>query len=70
MAQLADRLVEILAYDFARQEFSNDPPKMHGRLRIGLPKIHGRFRLGLPNMHKRFRINPPKSYIQFRMVPP
>ena len=67
--QWADRLVEILATHYARQEFRRVPPKMHGRFRIGLHKMYERFHIGLPKMHGRFRIGPPKWYIQFRMVP-
>ena len=57
MAQWADILVDILSKRYARQEFSNVPPKMDGRFRIGLPKMHGRFRIG-----------PPGWYICFRML--
>ena len=60
MALLADRIVEILAQHFAKQEFRIVPPKMHGGFRIGLHKIHGRFHIGLPKVHGRFRMDPPK----------
>ena len=58
--QWADRIVEILASHFARQEFRMIPPKMHGRFRIGLPKVHGQFCVDLPKMNGRFRMVPPK----------
>ena len=46
------------------------PPKLHGRVRIGLPELHRRIRIGLPELHRRFRIGPPKWFIRFRIVPP
>ena len=46
------------------------PPKLHGRVRIGLPELHGWIRIGLPELHGRFRIDPPKWFIWFRIVPP
>ena len=46
------------------------PPKLHGRVRIGLPELHGRIRIGLPELHRQFRIYPPKWFILFRIVPP
>ena len=69
MAQLADRLVDILALHFARQEFHIVPPRMQGRFRIGLPKMHGRFRIGLPKVHGQFCMDPSKWYKRFRKVP-
>ena len=46
------------------------PPKLHGRVDIGLPELHGRIRIGLPELHRQFRIDPPKWFIRFRIVPP
>ena len=38
------------------------PPKLHGRVRIGLPELHGRIRIDLPELHRRFRIDPPQVF--------
>ena len=54
--------MKILALHLAKQEFPMAPPKLHGRVRIGLPELHGRIRIGLPELHRRFRIDPPQVF--------
>ena len=54
---------------FSKQEFRMAPPKLHGRVHIGLPELHGRIRIGLPELHRRFHIDPTKWVIQFLIVP-
>ena len=46
------------------------PPKLHGRVRIGLPELHGRIRMVWPKLHGRFRMVWPKLHGRFRMVWP
>ena len=59
MAQWADKLVETLAWHFARQEFRIVPPKMHGQFHISLPKMDRRLCIGLPKVKGWFRMDPP-----------
>ena len=66
--QWADRLVEIFALHFGRQEFCIVPPKMHGRFHIGLPEMHGWICIGLSKVNGRFCMDPPKCYIQLHMA--
>ena len=54
----------------AKQEFFMAPPKLHGRVCIGLPELHGRIRIGLPKLHTIFRIDPSKWFLRFLIVPP
>ena len=55
---------------FAKQEFRMAPPKLHGRVRIGLPELHGRIRMVWPKLHGRFRMVWPKLHGRFHMVWP
>ena len=65
MALLSDIFIKILAKHFAKQEFRMVPPKLHGRVRIGLPELHGRIRMVWPKLHGRFRMVWPKFGILY-----
>ena len=46
------------------------PPKLHGRVRIGLPELHGRIGIGLPELHGQIRIGLPELHGRFCIDPP
>ena len=46
------------------------PPRLHGRVRIGLPELHGRICMVWPKLHGRFRMVWPKLHGRFCMVWP
>ena len=48
-----------------KKEFRKAPPKLHGRVRIGLPELHGRICMVWPKLHGRFRMVWPKFGILY-----